>query len=83
MMLLILGCFVNWSSIFPVQKGNITQQGSTNCSILQSWMGEHRKHEEHGKDGKHQPDDLKHSIYDSNREHDPGLAQNGRTSSKM
>ena len=65
MMLLILRCFVNWSSIFPVQKGNITQQGSTNCSILQSWMGEHRKHEEHGKDGKHQPDDLKHfcSIY--------------------
>ena len=34
-------------------------QGPTNCSILQSREGEH------GKDGKHQPQDLKHSIYDS------------------
>ena len=28
-------------------------------------MGEHGKHREHGKDGKPQPDDIKHSIYDS------------------
>ena len=31
-------------------------------------LGKHevqRERGEHGKDGKHQPDDLKHSIYDS------------------
>ena len=44
-------------------------QGSTNCSILPSRMeehGEHGEHREHRKDGKHQPDDSKHSICDSN-----------------
>ena len=40
-------------------------QGSTNCSILPSWMGEHGEHVEHGKDEKHQPDNLKHYICDS------------------
>ena len=33
-----------------------------------SKLGEHREHGEHGghgKDGKHQPDDLRYSIYDS------------------
>ena len=43
-------------------------QGSTNCSILPSRMGEHGEHRErreHGKDGQHQSDDLKHSICDS------------------
>ena len=41
-------------------------QGSTNCGILPSRRGEHGKHGEYGeqrKDGKHEPDDLKHSIY--------------------
>ena len=41
-------------------------QGSTNCSILPSRMGEHGEHRErreHGKDGQHQSDDLKHSIF--------------------
>ena len=28
-------------------------------------MGEHWEHGEHGKDEKHQPDDLKHHICDS------------------
>ena len=53
-------------------------QRSTSCSILPSRMGEHgvswenmenmeNMDGEHGRgtDGKHQPGDLKHSIYDS------------------
>ena len=41
-------------------------QGSTNCSILPSRVGEHGEHRErreHGKDGQHQADDLKHSFW--------------------
>ena len=30
-----------------------------------SKLGEHGEHREHGKDGAHQPDDLKHSLCDS------------------
>ena len=35
------------------------EQGPTYCGLLPSWMGEN------GKDGKHETDYLKHSIYDS------------------
>ena len=41
-------------------------QGSTNCSILPSRVGEHGEHRErreHGKDGQHQADHLKHSFW--------------------
>ena len=37
-------------------------QGSINYALLQSWIGEHGESlenmEKHGKDGKHQPDEL-------------------------
>ena len=120
-----------------------SQQGSTNCSILSSRMGEHGESQEitwriwrtrrTWKYGKHQPHDLKQSIYDlehiicdskhlffgnqmtqntlsyglyvdgpkkhnihqalttcaalsyikAHREHDPGSAQNGKTSTDL
>ena len=45
-------------------------QGSTSFAILPSLMAEHGvlklgEHGEQGKDGKHQPGDLKYFIYDS------------------
>ena len=66
-------------------------QRSTNCSILPSWMGEHGEHGT-GTDGKHLPDELRHSNYDSKHsfwqlktleKHYIGSAQNWRTSSEM
>ena len=39
-----------------------SHQGSTNCSILPSRMGENGEQGEHEKGGKYQPDDLKHSA---------------------
>ena len=42
------------------------KQGSTNCGILPSGIVEHGvKFGEHEYDGKHQPDELKHSFYDT------------------
>ena len=40
-------------------------QGSSNCGVLQSRIEDYGEHEEHRNDGKHQPDDSNHSIYDS------------------
>ena len=40
-------------------------QGSINCGFLQSRIEEHGEYEEQGKDAKHQPDDLRHSLCDS------------------
>ena len=63
---------------FPCGETVTTRkQGSTNCSILPSRMGEHDVswenventggHREDGKHGKHQPCDLKHFTCDSKR----------------
>ena len=52
------------------RKSPAVDQGSTNCSILPSQMGERTwsnlgEHGEHGREEKYQPNDIKHSIYDS------------------
>ena len=57
-------CKVNWNPglyklLHPAIPDGIT------WSKLEE-RGEQRERGEHGKDGKHQPDDSKHSIYDSN-----------------
>ena len=53
---------------------SVLSDGSTNCGILSFRMGEHKEcgdNGEHGKDGKYQPDDLKHSNYeDIHHDHD-------------
>ena len=53
-----LSIFVEFSRASAL---SVLSDGSTNCGILPSRLGEHREcgdHGEHGKDGKHQPDDF-------------------------
>ena len=56
----------NFSNFWPKISRSRHKQGSANCGILHSRIGEHGvKFGEHEYDEKHQPDELKHSIYDS------------------
>ena len=56
----------NFSTFWPKISRSRHKQGSANCGILHSRIGEHGvKFGEHEYDEKHQPDELKHSNYDS------------------
>ena len=56
----------NFSNFWPKISRSRHKQGSANCGILHSRIGEHGvKFGEHEYDEKHQPDELKHSNYDS------------------